>query len=136
MNGGTNSIYNPQSFYSDDVIVLKNPTKYGYGFDCWTLNGVEIEVIEPGIYENITLVANWMCEEIYATSSKSDYTLSDSYVIVYLDNLSTTKNVKFIVEEDVLQVTFICSNSKMFNANVVVNNRNLSLTINLNNVYF
>ena len=139
LNGGTNSIYNPPSFYSDDVVILEKPTKYGYGFGGWTFNGAEIEVLEPGIYENVTLVANWIGKTIYTYSSKNEYVINgetSEHVIINLNNLSTANDVKFIIEDDVLQVTFVCTNSKEYNANIVVEERNLDLVINLSNVYF
>lgn len=135
-NGGENSIQNPKTFYSDEVVILKNPTKYGYKFDGWIINGKKTNIIETGTYENITAVANWNGIEKTTNSSISQYVFSDQYIIVNIDNLSTTNDINFIIKNSVLQVTFICSTNKAYNAHIAIENRDLNLVINLKNIKF
>ena len=58
--GGTNSKYNPQNFYMDELpLRLSKATKEGYIFTGWTLNGKSISSIPTDAKETITLSANW-----------------------------------------------------------------------------
>ena len=59
LNGGTNSSYNPTTYNVESDIDLEFPTKTGYTFDGWTLEGKTITQIGNGMIGDITLVANW-----------------------------------------------------------------------------
>lgn len=58
LNGGINSDLNPSSYQINDNILLAEPTKIGYEFNGWTLNGNKITTIS-GYNSDLTLVANW-----------------------------------------------------------------------------
>ncbi|MBR4003051.1 MAG: leucine-rich repeat protein [Clostridia bacterium] len=56
MNGGTNNPLNPTSYnVESEDIILQNPTKSGYDFRCWYLNGVIVDRITTGTYGNLVL---------------------------------------------------------------------------------
>lgn len=63
LDGGTNSSSNP-SEYSGDILpfTLGEPTKDGYVFKGWLLNGNVVKVIPIGKTEDITLTAKWAKE--------------------------------------------------------------------------
>ena len=64
LNGG--SISNQPTTYVEGVgTTLVNPTKEGYTFTGWTLNGEKVTSISSAQKGNVTLVANW--EEIVET---------------------------------------------------------------------
>ena len=63
--GGTNSKYNPQNFYMDELpLRLSKATKDGYIFKGWSLNGTIITEIPTNTNSNIVLTAVWE-EETY-----------------------------------------------------------------------
>ena len=59
LNGGSNSSYNPKTYNVENDIDLYNPSRTGYTFDGWTLNGKKVISIGNGMTGDITLVANW-----------------------------------------------------------------------------
>ena len=59
-NGGS-AVASQQIVEGYTAVEPSNPTKAGYGFNCWTLNGVQYDFSTP-VTQNITLVASW--EEI------------------------------------------------------------------------
>ncbi|MDY2902472.1 MAG: leucine-rich repeat protein [Bacilli bacterium] len=112
LNGGVNSPNNPSNFLADETIELDSPMKYGYEFLGWTLNGSQIIEIKEGTYQNITLVAHWEAQIINGTTNSNEYLINAEYTIIYCDNLSTTANNTFNIENNVKQVTFISSENK------------------------
>lgn len=59
LNGGTNSSNNPKTYSIESNFDLYNPTRTGYNFDGWTLNGKTITTLGNDLTGDITLVANW-----------------------------------------------------------------------------
>ena len=60
LNGGTNDSANPSSYtVESETITLKAPTKEGYEFAGWTLDGSTITEIAKGSKGDITLIATW-----------------------------------------------------------------------------
>ena len=66
MDGGTNAD-NPTTYTVDDAITLADPTKEGFTFKGWMLNGKAVTQIQKGSTGDITLTATW--EEIPEQSS-------------------------------------------------------------------
>ncbi|MBQ6772667.1 MAG: InlB B-repeat-containing protein [Synergistaceae bacterium] len=61
LNGGTNDAANPASYtVESDAITLKAPTKTGYTFNGWTLDGSIITEIAKGSTGDKTLIAAWI----------------------------------------------------------------------------
>ena len=61
LNGGTNDSANPASYtVESDAITLKAPTKTGYTFNGWTLDGSIITEIAKGSTGDKTLIAAWI----------------------------------------------------------------------------
>ena len=58
IDGGTNDSANPTSYTVEDSITLKAPTKTGYTFNGWTLDGKTITEIKD-LTGDITLTAAW-----------------------------------------------------------------------------
>jgi uncharacterized repeat protein (TIGR02543 family) len=59
LDGGVQNPENPNHFSSADRIVLHNPTREGYEFVGWTLEGNLITEVDGSLLRHITLVANW-----------------------------------------------------------------------------
>ena len=72
LNGGTNASSNPSTYTVEDTIALANPSKAGYSFAGWTLNGEPISTIQAGTYGNLKLVANWSINSYNVTVTSSD----------------------------------------------------------------
>ena len=71
LNGGTNATANPATYtYGVGVSELSDPTKDGYIFAGWTLNGNAVTSISTTQLGNITLTAQW--EEIPVEPDDSD----------------------------------------------------------------
>ena len=63
LNGGTNNENNPSTFSIDDgIIELNNPTRTGYNFMGWKLNGEPVTSIDTSLVKDITLDAVWEAE--------------------------------------------------------------------------
>lgn len=59
LDGGTNPSDAKTTYSYDEPVTLPVPTKDGYNFDGWTLNGVKITEIPENSVENLTLNATW-----------------------------------------------------------------------------
>ena len=59
LNEGTNNEGNPSYYTSENEVVLLAPTRYGYDFVGWELNGEIVVKIEKGSKGELTLVAKW-----------------------------------------------------------------------------
>ncbi len=60
LNGGTNDPENPTSYtVASGAVTLKAPTRTGYDFAGWTLNGSKITEIASGSIGSKTLTATW-----------------------------------------------------------------------------
>lgn len=61
LDGGTNNGNNPTEYTSSSSISLSNPSRVGYVFNGWFIDGTKTRVtsIEPGTTGNLTLVAKW-----------------------------------------------------------------------------
>lgn len=64
LNGGTNSVDNPESYTIEDVVVLQNPSRTGYAFEGWYTDAdfteaARISSIEEGSIGELTLFAKW-----------------------------------------------------------------------------
>ena len=71
LNGGTNATANPATYtYGVGVSELSDPTKDGYTFAGWTLDGNVVTNISTTQFGNITLTAQW--EEIPVEPDDSD----------------------------------------------------------------
>ena len=70
LNGGVNAENNPARYGRDEEIVLQEPTREGYVFTGWELNGEKIEKIALGTTGDLTLVATW---EIAKYTIQFDY---------------------------------------------------------------
>ena len=63
LNGGINNSENPSFFTKDDKVVLKAPSRSGFEFTGWTLDGSSISGWNAGEKKsNVELVANWSIE--------------------------------------------------------------------------
>lgn len=64
LDGGINNTKNPKSIYENETVILKSPTKNGYKFGGWYLDGgfnAEADSIEGNSTINeITLYAKWL----------------------------------------------------------------------------
>ncbi len=58
LNGGTNAETNPDSYTIESVVTFADPSKEGYTFEGWTVNGEKIESTK-NLLGDITLVANF-----------------------------------------------------------------------------
>ena len=61
LNGGSVE-GNPETYTVEDEVVLAAPTKLGYKFLGWELNGAIVSKLEKGTSGNLTLVAKWEVE--------------------------------------------------------------------------
>ena len=60
LNEGTNNELNPTAYTMEsDAITLHEPTRNGYEFAGWTIDGEIVTEIDPTWIKTITLVANW-----------------------------------------------------------------------------
>ena len=72
-----------------------NPTREGYNFAGWTLNGSSYK-FDNAVNGNITLVANWKQKNYTITASRVDTYSPDSKLRVFEDgNAITVKAIKF-----------------------------------------
>ncbi|MBR2138088.1 MAG: leucine-rich repeat protein, partial [Bacilli bacterium] len=144
LNGGKNSTHNPPYFYSDDMVLLDEPTKYGYLFDYWTLNGIKSNEIVSKTYENVYAEAHWKGVEINVSNSLENvynnyytYTTSNECEIIFLDSLVSSSNIVFIITPETKQITFISNDENLlFNACISISERTDNLVVNLNNIKF
>lgn len=60
LNGGENSLENPDKYTVEDEIELKAPTKEYYSFVGWYIGNEKVEKIEKGTFGNLSLRAEWM----------------------------------------------------------------------------
>lgn len=58
LNGGVNNEENPSTYTIDNIVTFAEPSKEGYTFSGWTLNG-EAVTDTAELYDDITLVANF-----------------------------------------------------------------------------
>ena len=60
LDGGTNNDKNVSTFTVDDAAhTLYHPTKEGFVFTGWTIDGQPVSTIKKGTSENVTVTANW-----------------------------------------------------------------------------
>lgn len=62
LNGGVQNAANPEYYYEGDTIVLQNPTRKGYRFIGWAVDGYSgsyLVAIYPTYRENFSLTAVW-----------------------------------------------------------------------------
>lgn len=59
LNGGTLTCDNPMSYTVEDNIIFEIPTKTGYTFAGWTIDGQAVDGIGKGTYGDIEADANW-----------------------------------------------------------------------------
>ena len=60
LEGATNSNSNPTSYNVEkETFMLSNPSRSGYTFTGWTLNGLKVTSISKGTTGNLTLTATW-----------------------------------------------------------------------------
>ena len=113
LDGGTNSSSNPSTYtIESQTIMLQDPSKTGYKFKGWTLNGNACTSIPKGSHGDITLVATWT--KIYNityvlnggtndSTNPSSFTVEDTFTIKdatregytfigWNDGTSTSKN--------------------------------------------
>lgn len=137
LNGGTNSLLNPNKYTPDSRVILQNPTKYGYVFEGWFIDNVKTSEIEVGTFGNITLSARWIGNVRNCNENTIELYLNERVEIIYLNTLSTSKEVHIVVQSNVTQVTFISSYpSRVYNMYIEVLNRFDALQINFTNVKF
>ena len=101
LDGGTNSPSNPLVYTIEDEISLYDPSKEGYTFTGWVLNGEKVSKIEKGATGNLSLTATWGIHPFNVTVFSSD--LSKGTVLG-----SGTYEYNSLVKRDVyLQVGFL-----------------------------
>ena len=84
LDGAENHFLNPSTVSSkDSEITLYEPTKQGYKFINWTLNGEEVTTIPSGIKEDIELVAHFEIIEYTITYNVGSGTNSSENVLTY-----------------------------------------------------
>ncbi len=91
LDGGTNDATNPNNYTIEDIVTLKNPTKVGYEFIGWFLNGEKVETIDLGTTGEITLVAQWKVISYSINyelgggtnniANPSEYTIEETFVL-------------------------------------------------------
>lgn len=107
LGGGTLPANSPTLYtYVTDTFSLPTPSKFGYQFNGWELNGRIISDITKGSYGNITLIAQWKGVE-RAYTQAGDYTISDEVIIVNFANAGALTQMKFYITPTVKEVTFV-----------------------------
>lgn len=98
LDGGTNSIKNPNSFSCEDVINLQYATKNGYTFIGWfdDLNYSNQVTILENYYKNIDLYAKWQANTYDVTLHSNEGVTSRTYTIS-LNNFYSS-NEGFIIK--------------------------------------
>ena len=82
LNGGKNNAKNKSSYAYDTGMELQAPTRGGYDFIEWQVNGEKIESIPSGSMGELTITAVWS-EPIFTTTLGYEYAFfsnGDSYV--------------------------------------------------------
>ena len=59
LNNGVNNEANPSKYTSEEEVTLVAPSREGYEFQGWELNGEKVEKITLGTKGDLTLVATW-----------------------------------------------------------------------------
>lgn len=72
LNEGVNNEANPDYYTSENEVVLLAPTRFGFDFVGWELNGEIVEKIEKGSKGDLTLIAKW-APKVYTI----EYVLND-----------------------------------------------------------
>ena len=95
LNGGTNNSKNPANYSIQLAVKLQNPTRTGYTFTGWYLNGEKISTLEKGKYYggDITLEAKWKANHYDVT-----YNLNGGKDAVTGNTAAVTKNYEYDVE--------------------------------------
>ena len=104
---------------------LPVPTRYGYRFDGWESNGVKINKIVKGTYENVSLCATWSGELSTITRAQTK-TINDEVAFVDLSGLSAGKNVLIYVGTDVEEISFLGHSTAFLNVSIDVASRDAS----------
>ncbi|MBR0034920.1 MAG: InlB B-repeat-containing protein, partial [Synergistaceae bacterium] len=74
LDGGTNDAANPASYtIESDTITLKDPTKEGYDFAGWTMDGFAVTEIPAGSSGDKTITAKW--GDVAPVLSAANYSL-------------------------------------------------------------
>lgn len=90
----------------------KNPTKNGYNFDGWLLNG-SIYDFNSSINDNITLIAKWVQKSYVVKVSEVDQYSTDVKLTIYEDgNIVSTSEIQYT------DGTHLCSGDKLTVAKV------------------
>ncbi len=68
LDGGTNDPKNPSSYnINDRNVIFRDPTKEGYNFLGWSLNGEIVEYLDVETASDVTITALWEIKPIYHT---------------------------------------------------------------------
>ena len=96
--GGTVATANAERYYdTTPAFTITNPTKYGYNFAGWTVNGSATPVmtftVEAHANTDYTLVANWTPVASEVTFNKNGGTNGDDGVTAYYNAALTSVNI-------------------------------------------
>lgn len=134
LGGGTLPANSPTLYtYVTDTFSLPKPSKFGYQFNGWELNGRIISDITKGSYGNITLIARWKGVE-RAYTQAGDYTISDEVIIVNFANAGALTQMKFYITPDVKEITFVSGGIAKSYKSIIVEKRTNPLYMRLKNV--
>ncbi len=139
-NGGTFVGSNEYTFTVEDPIALEDISElkwFGHVFDCWEYNNQEFTTTY-GIYENITLEANWIGVVITMTMGVTTTIggFSDGIVIIDLTNANRYQEYIFTISSTVKSVTFIGNGNSFINMRIIVASRSGKLVMGFESMKF
>lgn len=95
LNGGNGSISSQTVSRGNKARKPSNPTRNGYSFAGWRLNGT-IYTFSESVYENITLVAQWISNS--SNSDGDNFTVPIGYTLAGVCDKNNVKSLKdFII---------------------------------------
>ena len=131
--GGT-----PTAFTAEDPITtaeIAEIREFGYIFNGWTYENQEF-VSTYGIYENISIQANWLGTKEIVNSATSK-TINNEYIIIDMSNASQTGQYSFTVASNVKYLTFIGKSTRIFSdMRIVVSTRSSALVLGFSDMRF
>lgn len=137
LNGGTNNPDNVTVCHYFDVIELKDPTKVGFKFTGWYVNGEKITTLTNRRESEIVLVAQWdkrINSITYGIGAGTTY--MDLYQSTYTIELPASLNnvLRIEIESTVKQVHIYANQYKEYGIYIEINWRNTDLDLYIENV--
>ena len=90
LSGGTNNKVNPKTYSTKDV-KLSNPSRKGYEFAGWYVNGKKVTVIKASTKKNVTVTAKWTKVKVAKATIQTAKNSKSKQIAVTLKKVTKAK---------------------------------------------